>query len=168
MADLPLPPGAASVATAAPVTASTTDEGGAETKESSAKAFGPSETAGGDPIPTPEVVQGVDATVILTKVHAALTGILAEFDVTDIDDFIARAEAIDKGNFPGNKHGRVSYATLQLIGRIRGNYELLTKQRGASQGGLKAKLAEKTSEIDALKAKLDELLAQLAAQKVNA
>lgn len=167
MAGLPPPP-TSSTATASPVTenteaTTTAAADAAEAADTTAKAikqFGPSEDEDGNPIPVP-LASNVDLTKVLPELHSSLVGILAKFEVTDVDSFIEELEAIDKTKYPGNKAGRVSYSTGNLIIRIRKEFDILTKQRGASTVSAKAKIAEKDNQIAELTSKLARLEALL-------
>ena len=159
---LPLPPGAISPATEVNVNATANADADAEATEARAaiKQFGPSEDANGEPIPVPRAMD-VDVTAVLTDLHAAAVSALAKHGVTDVDAFLEAAEALDKTTFPGNKEGRTSYGTIQVLGKIRKLFEVWTRKRGDGASNTKSKLVEKDNKIAALEEQLAALRAQL-------
>lgn len=161
---LPLPPGAVSPATAAAETPSNPAADDAAEAEATAKnaikQFGPSEDANGEPIPVPRA-HNVDATAVLVDLHAAFVSVLAKNNITDVDDYLEKAEAIDKTTFPGNKEGRTSYGTIQVMSKIRKLFEVWTRKRGDGAASTKSKLVEKDNKIAALEQQLAELRAKL-------
>ena len=159
---LPLPPGSISPATTDANTSPASDESDEADKvaKNAIKQFGPSEDASGEPIPTPRA-QNVDATGVLVDLHAAFVSVLAKNGVTDVDAYLEEAEGLDKTTFPGNKEGRTSYGTVQVMGKIRKLFEVWTRKRGDGAANTKSKLAEKDNKISMLEQQLAELRAKL-------
>ena len=172
MSTLPPPPGAANetlvgatVATNAPATTAAdagSDAEGDDEKKDIAK-FGPATDADDNPISTP-TVQGVEMGDFLKESWTTMASLLAKRGVTDLPSFLEEASKADKTNFPGSKHGRVSFAVLNLLCRFGAQHELLTRVRGApGPGASKAKLTVLESQNAALQKQLADLMAKLSA-----
>lgn len=128
------------------------------------KQFGPAKTADGVVIAAP-TVGNVSLVDLSKKLYETVVNVATAAGVT-IEQLVEFAANADKTKFPGHKDGRISYATVTTIASLAKLNGLLNKQRGAGGvAALKAKLADKDSKIEELKAQMAALMAQYGVAK---
>lgn len=149
-------PVAAAPVAAAPVAAS--NDAAAPVK-GVIKQFGPAKTADGVVIAAP-TVGNLSLVELSKKLYETVCNVAQTAGVT-IEQLVEFAANADKTKFPGHKDGRISYATVTTVASLAKLNGLLNKQRGAGGvAALKAKLADKDSKIEELKAQMAALMAQ--------
>ena len=130
-------------------TVSTSDSGTA----SNAKKFGPAKDEQGNAIPAPKPL-GVDLVELSKSLKVTIDNTLAALNVTP-DQITEAIDALDKGDFPGNKAGKIAYKTGGIVVDVYDIFEALTKKRGA--GGLAKAIKDRDAKLE----KLTELLGKL-------
>jgi hypothetical protein len=140
---------AAAVESTENVTVQSTDSGNA----SNAKKFGPAKDEQGNAIPAPKPC-GLDLVELSKSLKVTVDQQIAALGIT-ADQIVEAIDALDKGDFPGNKAGKIAYKTGGIVADIYDIFEALTKKRGA--GGLAKAIKDRDAKLE----KLTELLGKL-------
>ena len=128
------------------------------------KQFGPAKTADGVVIAAP-TVGNLSLVDLSKKLYETVVNVAQSAGVT-VEQLVEFASNADKTKFPGHKDGRILYATICTVASLAKLNGLLSKVRGAGGvAALKAKLADKDSKIEELKAQMAALMAQYGVAK---